>query len=209
MPRLQDAPIRFLLRSACLLAALALPGRAAAQDTEEPRRFCVLGRPLPTCETVLVAQFTYYPRIQRFNDLNAPFEWEFGALVNRGTAGALGATVVLGADGNGVRTAVKGRYRRWVGRYVALDASGGVAYARRDVADPSSPDHEPALGVTGDLALGLTDWVSVGVRGDLMWSGLDRGPEAATYGGVRLGTFPGIVAGIAAAAVVLAVGGAS
>lgn len=108
MRRLEDVPIRFFLRSACLLAALALPGRVAAQDTEETRRFCIFGRPLPSCQTVLVAQFTYYPRIQRFSDLNPAYEWEFGALVNRGTTRGLGATVVLGADGNGVRTAVRG-----------------------------------------------------------------------------------------------------
>lgn len=209
MRRLGAAPVRFLLRGACLLAALVLPGRIAAQDTGETRRFCFFGRPVPACETVLVAQFTYYPRVQRFSRLNPAYEWEFGALVNRGTTQALGATVVLGGDGNGIRTALKGRYRRWAGRYVALDASGGVAYARRDVADPSSPAHEPALGVTGDVALGLTDWVSVGVRGDLMWSGMDREPEAATYGAVRLGTLPGLIAGMAALAVVMAAGGAS
>lgn len=195
------------LRAASLLALLALPGRVAAQDADETRRFCVFGRPEPSCETLLVAQFTFYPRIQRYGDLDPAYEWEVGALVNRGRTQALGATVVLGGDGNGIRTALKGRYRRWVGRYAALDASGGVAYARRDVADPSSADHEPAFGVTGDLALGLTDWVSVGVRGDLMWSDLDREPAGATYGAVRLGTVPGLVAGIVALFGVVAVGG--
>lgn len=200
---------RDTLRAACLLVLLALPDAAAAQDADEARRFCVLGRPEPSCETLMVAQFTYYPRIQRYGDLDPAYEWELGALVNRGRTQALGATVVLGGDGNGIRTALKGRYRRWVGRYAALDASGGVAYARRDVADPSSADHEPALGVTGDLTLGLTDWMAVGVRGDLMWSGLDREPARVTYGAVRLGTVPGLVAGIVALAGVLAVGGAS
>ncbi len=195
------------LRAACLLVLLALPDPLVAQDADETRRFCVFGRPEPSCETLLVAQFTFYPRIQKYSDLDPAYEWEFGALVNRGGTQALGATVVLGGDGNGIRTALKGRYRRWVGRYVALDASGGVAYARRDVADPSSADHEPALGVTGDLTLGLTDWVSVGVRGDLMWSDLDREPAGATYGAVRLGTIPGLLAGIVALAGVVAVGG--
>lgn len=208
MRRIEHAPITSL-RAVCLLLALAFPGRVDAQDAEETRRFCVLGRPEPSCETLLVAQFTFYPRVQKYSDIDPAYEWEFGALVNSGRSQALGATVVLGGDGNGIRTALKGRYRRWVGRYVALDASGGVAYARRDVADPASADHEPALGVTGDLTLGLTDWVSVGVRGDLLWSGSDREPEGVTYGAVRLGTIPGLVAGIVALAVLGAVGGAS
>jgi hypothetical protein len=196
---------RLLARAASLACALALAplGHAAAQETEETRRFCAFGRPQPSCETVLVAQFTFYPRIQRLNDLEAPYEWELGALVNRGRNQAVGATVVLGADGNGLRTAVKGRYRRWMGRYVALDASGGVAYARRDGAERSFVT-EPAFGVTGDVAVGLTDWVSVGVRGDLMWSDLDREPAAATYGAVRLGTVPGVVVGVIGLALVAA-----
>jgi hypothetical protein len=50
------------------------------------------------------------------------------------------------------------------------------------------------VGVTGDVALGLTDGVAIGVRGDLMWSELDGAPVANTYGTVRVGTIPaGIV----------------
>lgn len=138
-----------------------------------------------------MAQFTYYPGLQPSSELESTYEWELGVLVNRGATQAVGATVVLGMDGNGYRTAAKARYRRWLGRGAALDASVGVAYARRESA--TSYLHDPAYGVTGDVAVGLTDWVSVGVRGDVMWSHLDRAPATATYGAVRLGTRPGIV----------------
>lgn len=200
---------RLLTRAAALACALSLPfaARGAAQETEEPRHFCREGRPLPACERVLVAQFTYYSRIQRFSDLDPPYEWEVGVLVNRGATQALGATVVLGMDGSGFRAAAKGRYRRWLSRHAALDAAGGVAYARRE--QPASYLTDPAFGVTGDVAVGLTDWVSVGVRGDLLWSHIDRAPAAATYGAVRLGTRPGIVALILGLGFVLLASGVS
>lgn len=194
MPPSTRTAVRRLTRAATLACALSLASaaRGAAQETEEPRQFCRTGRPQPACERVLVAQFTYYPGLQPTGDLDAPYEWEVGVLVNRGATQALGATVVLGMDGSGLRAAAKGRYRRWLSRHAALDASGGVAYARREQAASYLTD--PAFGVTGDVAVGLTEWVSVGVRGDLLWSHVDRAPAAATYGAVRLGTRPGIVA---------------
>lgn len=208
-PRRNVARLLACAATLALSLALAIPA-AAQEDAEEPRRFCSVGRPQPSCEAMLVAQFSYYPRIQRFSDLEAPYEWEIGALVNRGPTYAVGGTVVLGADGNGRRAAVKARYRRWIGRYAALDAAGGVAYAQRDRVAPVQYLAEPAFGVTGDVALGLTDWASVGVRGDLLWSDLDREPVGATYGTVRLGTVPGLVAtvmGAVFAAVVVSVSG--
>lgn len=187
---------------AALLAALALPGLARAQDPEPNRRFCAIGRPQPTCDVALIAVFTYYPRILQRSELESPFEVELGALVNRGHTEAVGLTLALGADRIGGRTALKGRYRRWIGRYAALDAAGGVAVAQRDVVRSSTTDQAFALatdrayGLTGDVALGLTDWVSVGVRSDLLWGGGAPGPAAATYGTVRLGTIPGVIYGV-------------
>ncbi|HYR06139.1 MAG TPA: hypothetical protein VEQ60_00120 [Longimicrobium sp.] len=191
---------------ACALS-LALPARAVAQENaEEPRAFCKVGRPQPSCDRMLFAQFTYYPRIPADSDLESPYEWEIGALVNRGSAQAVGATLVLGNDGNGVRTAVKARYRRWLGRYAAFDAAGGLALARRTWAPTPAADRT-AVGVTSDVALGLTDWVSVGVRGDLLWSDLDGAPAGNTYGTVRVGTRPGVVVSILGLALVAAFAG--
>jgi hypothetical protein len=191
---------------ACALS-LALPTRATAQENaEEPRSFCKIGRPQPSCDRMLFAQFTYYPRIPADSDLESPYEWEIGTLVNRGPAQAVGGALVLGNDGNGVRTALKARYRRWLGRYAAFDAAGGLALARRDW-PPTPAADRTAVGVTGDVALGLTDWVSVGVRGDLLWSHLDREPVGGTYGTVRLGTRPGVVVSILGLALVAAFAG--
>ncbi|WP_420129972.1 hypothetical protein [Longimicrobium sp.] len=187
-----------LVRAATLACALllALPARAAAQEAgaqedKEPRDFCWRGRPQSSCEMVAVVHFSYYPPMPPTRDLGAPWEWEFGLLVNRGPAHAVGGTVSVGMDGDGTRTALKARYRRWLSRYAAVDASGGLALATSDW-DPSPFNHNSALGVTGDVAVGFTDWASVGVRGDLLWR--DGEPLNATYGTVRLGTTPGLTA---------------
>lgn len=181
---------------ACALS-LALPAGAAAQEEEEPRQFCTAGRPHPACEMVLVAQFSYYPGILPSSDLANPYEWEIGVLVNRGPRHAVGGTLVLGIDANGRRAAVKARYRRWISRNVAVDGSGGLAFANQGWV--SNATDRRMMGFTGDVAAGLTDWVSVGVRGDVMWSRADGKPRGATYGTVRWGTGPGIVLSVVGA----------
>jgi hypothetical protein len=189
--------LAFAATLACALL-LALPARAAAQDAgpqkdEEPRDFCWRGRPQPSCEMVAVVHFSYYPPMPPTRDLGPPWEWEFGLLVNRGPTHAVGGTVSVGLDGDGTRTALKARYRHWLSRYAAVDASGGLAIATSDWS-PTPFNDNSAIGVTGDVAVGFTDWVSVGVRGDLLWR--DGEPRNATYGTVRLGPAPGLVASL-------------
>lgn len=185
--------VQHLARAALLAVCLSLPGRAAAQPGEEGRPFCLFGRPLPSCRTMLIAQATYYPVAAGASGLGEPLEVEVGVLRNRAGGDAVGMTLALGGDPNGARGALKGRYRRWIGRSVALDVAAGLAAGARESADYVG---EPAFGVTGDAALGLTDWISLGVRGDVLWSGADHAPAAAGYGTVRLGTVPGTVATI-------------
>jgi hypothetical protein len=198
---------RLLACAAALACALSLALPAAAQETtEEPRAFCKTGRPQPSCDRLLFAQLSFYPRIPADSDLESPYEWEIGTLVNRGPSQAVGGTLVLGNDGNGVRTALKARYRRWLGRHAAFDAAGGLALARRDWQPTGT--RNMAAGVTGDVALGLTDWVSVGVRGDLLWSAVDdNAPVAGTYVTVRVGTRPGVVVSALGLALVAAMAG--
>lgn len=186
---------RLLARAATLACALslALPARAGAQEDQEPRDFCWAARPQSSCEMVAVAQFSYYPPMPISRDLDPPWEWEFGLLVNRGPTHAVGGTVAVGMDGDGTRTALKARYRRWLSRYAAVDASGGLAIATSDW-DPTPFNDNSAIGVTGDVAVGFTGWVSVGVRDDLLWR--DGEPLNATYGTVRLGAGPGLVVGL-------------
>lgn len=215
-------PPSFRGRTAALLALavlLAAPPAAFAQDTA-PGPFCLAGRPAPSCRAFLVAQGSYFPRLAgsarpaeingrsfEATELEGHYEWEVGVMVNRGADNAVGGTLMVGHDGNGPRLALKARYRRWLGRHAALDAAAGVLHARRDL--PGGPPYdEPGLGLTGDVSAGLTDWAMVSVRGDVLWSG-DSGSAWATYGGVRLGTAPGVVVSAVLLALVAAGSGAS
>lgn len=214
------------------LAALALSltgvctysGTAAGQIGEhrpEPPRsdrdFCWEGRPLESCRTFLLAEGgmhvllagSRYTRNEYNNrgttrsaHLAGHLNWEIGVLVNRGAADAVGATVLVGGDPNGLRLGVKGRYRRWMGRHAALDLGAGVLAARRaapfEGADADRPGNRHVVvgGLTGDAALGLTDWASLSVRGDLLLDG-NGSPAHGVYGGLRLGTRPAAVATVA------------
>lgn len=208
-----------LLRLLALTAALLPAGRAQGQ-VEQPRPardFCWAGRPAESCGSFLIAEGgahlllggSRYTRneynhrgVTRSRHLAGHLNWEIGVLVNRGPETAVGATVLVGADPNGLRLGVKGRYRRWMGRHAALDLGAGVMGGRR-AAPFEGPDagregnrHVVVGGLTGDAALGLTDWASLSVRGDLVVDG-DGTPAHGVYGGLRLGTRPAAVATVA------------
>lgn len=199
---------------AAALACIAMHAPAAPAQIEpapSPRGFCWTARPLESCRTFLVAEggayvalaSTRYTRrgfdreVTRSMHLTGHAGWEVGVMRNVSSRDAVGAAVLAGADANGERIAVKGRYRRWMSPGSAMDVGAGLMFARRaePYPDPDTPGnlHVPVTGLTADVALGLTDWAGVSVRGDLL---VDEDGERATavYGGVKLGTRPALVA---------------
>lgn len=213
----------FLACAAFTLGAAELPAQTQEAKTET---FCIAGRPLPSCSYFLVATGSFnahlggssststfegpsgtvrwdYPKMQDNYDL------EIGVMANRGAGTALGAALSAGLDGNsGLRLALKVRHRRWLGRYASLDAGAGVLRTHVQP-DRTNGLGDPArgYGVTGDLTVGLTDWVAVSGRGDLVWS--EGEPVHALYGGIRLGSLPTLFTGLAALVALRAVAGAS
>lgn len=190
-----SSSIRPLLRVASLAAALALPAGASAQDAEEPRAFCRRGAPAPRCAAFLVAHLNYYPEWDA--DVREPAEpwrmaeWEVGAMVNHRPGEAVGAAVAVGTSPTGFHLALKGRYRRWLGPGLALDAGAGPMVAQHP---PRTYPHQTIAGVTADATVGLTDWVAVSARGYLFPSGAeDGGSLSGAELGVRVGTVPGLI----------------
>jgi hypothetical protein len=198
-----------------------------AQETElsESETFCIAGRPLPSCQSFLVATGGKYPRIGgssygrefevngktirlEFPEMYNHFDVEIGVLANRSPETALGAALSVGYS-TGLRVALNARYRRWLGRYAALEAGVGVLRApvHLEARTDNRIDYSYGYGVTGDVTLGLTDWISLSGRGDIVWSAGE--PVHALYGGVRLGSLPTLFTGIVAAVGLAAVGGAS
>lgn len=205
-------PIEHMAALALACVAMHAPAAPAQVETAEtPRAFCWTGRPAESCRTFLVAELSghmavastrYTRRGYRREDtrsmhLTGHGAWEVGAMRNVSHRDAVGAALMVGGDANGERIALKGRYRRWMSRSSAMDAGAGLMFARRAEphADPNEPGnlHVPVAGLTGDVALGLTDWVGVSVRGDLLFDA-DGKPATGLYGGLKLGTRPGLVA---------------
>lgn len=206
---------------AALLAGIALapgaasaqidaPGAAPARAPVGQRGFCYVGRPAESCRMFLVAEGNaygafagsryrrtgYQGEVRRHRHLAPHIAWEIGAMRNVTERDAVGAALLVGGDANGERVALKGRYRRWLTPRSAVDVGAGALFARRSEphADPDRPGnfHVPVAGLTGDVAVGLTDWVGVSLRGDLL---LDADGERAhaLYGGLKLGTRPAAV----------------
>jgi hypothetical protein len=185
--------------------------RAQIEPAQTQRTFCWAGRPAESCRTFLVAELSGYTavastrytrtgfdgRTTRSMHLTGHAGWEVGAMRNVSPRDAVGLAVMAGGDANGERLALKARYRRWTSETAAIDVGAGVMFARRaePYADPQleGNQHVPVTGLTGDLAFGLTDWVGVSVRGDLLYDE-DGDPATGLYGGLKLGTRPGMVA---------------
>lgn len=208
-----------LARRPALIIALAWaalgPDAAGAQvePRPEPRAFCRTARPADECRTFLLVEGGAYlllggSRYERMDfdgsrdrerHLTGHVGLEVGAMANVSRRNALGATLLVGADANGERVALKGRWRRWTSPGTAVDLGAGALFARRAEARPpgeSGNDHVPVHGVTADVSLGFTEWVSASVRGELLW---DEDGQAASgvYTGVKLGPRPTAVAAAA------------
>lgn len=221
--RIHVLRLTMLASAAAALEAAPLPAQA---PEAVPEAFCIAGRPLPSCRYFLVATGGYHPRAGgstftrefevdgRTVRVESPrlgdhYDLEIGVLANRGAGDALGGVVGVGlGQGTGLRLAVKGRYRRWMGRHAALEVGAGVLRARVEQGRMAGPtDHSYGYGMTGDVTAGLTDWISLSGRADLVWA---EGESAhAWYGGVRLGSLPTLFTGILAAVVLTAVAGES
>lgn len=183
---------------------------AAAPAAAQPAPICRTGRPAADCGTFAVATLNYYPGSPRTAEADIPWklvEWEAGWMVNRGPAHAVGASLALGTGETGFHLAVKGRYRRWVGREWALDAGAGLLVAQHP---PRVYPHETLGGLTADATFGLTDWIAVTGQARVLWGASDGGPVTGAEVGVRLGTLPGAIATVLGGAYLLggALGGA-
>jgi hypothetical protein len=206
-------------------------GKALAQASPQPeppapRSFCWEGSPASECRAFLVMEGRLYQQLagSRYPYRHGPYgpradevephlelsgyvAWEVGAMVNTAPDRAVGASLLLGVEEGGLRVAMKGRYRRWLNRTAAWDVGAGVLAAKRRVVGDVGSDYVPAVGLTGDVSIGLTRWVGVGVEGDLLFSQDDRDPATGLYAGVKLGKGPtggltGIMATFGAIAII-------
>jgi hypothetical protein len=189
--------IRPFLRIVALLAAMAVPGGAGAQEAQEaeqPASFCRTGRPAHACREFLVAHLSYYPELNE-QARAEPWrwvEWEVGAMVNHLPAHAAGAALAVGtSERHGFYLALKGRYRLWLMDGAALDAGAGLLVAQHPI---NTYPHQRITGWTADASVGLTDWAALIVRAYTLEGGAEDGGNVSGGDlGVRVGTRPGLI----------------
>ena len=167
-------------------AAAQTPVPAPARDSVRTDSFCWRGRPLPHCEDFALFELGYHTRvastqlsetIDSFNgpsylsrrpDVRSQFLWTVGMMRNRDARTAIGGGFVLGANEQGGVFGLQGRWRRWLGGTMSLDA--GLGGARVSTQEPVSRSPEtfvsdPArFGVLLDGHFNAGDRIAAGVR---------------------------------------------
>ena len=188
-----------------LLVAFLPAADARGQTDSQPGRVCFRARPAPTCRAFWITEITAYQRFwgtaftQEYPGFRAQHEhlgghlsWEIGGMVNRGSESAVGAAVQVGFGYSGNRRGLTGRYRRWLaGGRGTLDYAAGLLRGQASLPYPHVS--VGAHGLTGDVSMGWMDLVALSGRADLLRAA-NGDYVSAVYGGVRLGSYPAIVA---------------
>lgn len=200
-----------------------LQARVAAQqppkatgDVRQGSGFCYASRPSPECASYLIFEITGAVRLAGTTRLYAPtavpyvgctvgcaiedqpgyIAWDLGYMKNKSSRYALGGSLQVGGNEDGVRLALRARSRLFVSRYGVVDlAAGPLAQRIGRAAEPRE-----AYGGTADVTLGVRRVGGLMIGTDIL---NDRNRIAsAVHGGMRLESWPG-----AAATALVAVGG--
>ena len=187
-----------------ILTMLAIAASADAQVSPTdslPGRGCLRGRPKPRCQSFWVTEFSVTPRMNANpsggGGPNYYYTWDLGGMRNVGARTALGGAVFLGGEDDGARFGLTFRYRRWITSATALDLSPGVLVAGGD--NKRAPRFP---GFTGAAGIMHRDLVGLAVRFEAVPDSAGS-VETAWYGGLRFGSYPGIVMSIVGPLIVL------
>jgi hypothetical protein len=117
------------------------------------------------------------------------FTWELGRMSHLSAKTAMGATLLIGVDGNDmVRFGVKPRYRRWLDKKTSLDIAPGILISG------SEPLKSRLPGFTTHVGLNFEDIVML--YGQMEIHRLENyGTDVAWYSGVKLGSSAGLIVG--------------
>lgn len=130
------------------------------------------------------------------------FSAELGGMVNRGKKNAIGGTLLLDVNTDGVNVGLKGRYRRWLTpEGIALDFGAGLRTSRDDVPGDYTYSNyyggqpvnkQSNIGFTGDVAINAMDYAAIVARVDVDKYGRRMQPTVAL--GVRAESRPAVFA---------------
>lgn len=178
-----------------LIAAVAAP--LAAQQA--PASWCVRGAPRQRCATFPLTElgFAVGPSTAtRGTPVN--LTWDVGVMRNVGDRAAIGGSItVIVDDADRTMLGVRPRYRRWLRDRISLDLAPAVLIAELRNASFPEPSF-PAF--SGFVGLNLGDLVAVTAQAELLR--VAGRSETIFQVGLRLGSYPGLIAMPAAAAFV-------
>ncbi len=195
------------IRSPALVAwAFVCVSGVSAQEPGDGRSWCLRGGTPETCKAFWITEFGASLPLSSNRGVGEAIlvTWELGAMGSVSPAGAFGAAVFLSVDGGpqGLLVGVRPRYRHWLGS-TTLDVAVGLYKSIERSGGPR---------VTGQVALGLTDWIAITTQADFFGNSRCAtygrtfrdcvSTEAFTdmiwYGGARLGSVPGLLTGLLA-----------
>ena len=173
------------------------------------------GKPLPI-RFFHITEFGYSVRLSQSDapryggNRDFHLQWEYGVMKNVKPSWALGITGYYSADDDGSRIAVKLRGRRWLGRNTSIDfGAGPIVRAYSSLIDN-------ALGLVAGISLNQSDLVSATMTLELIpwkepvFGGGYTGPavyregtETTLYTGIKFGSYPGTILGVAVPLVIL------
>ena len=190
-------------------------------DVRHAAEFCFTSQPSPECGSYLIFEITGAARLTGTTRLYAPtavpyagctvgctiedqpgyIAWDLGYMKTRSSRYALGGSLQLGGNEDGVRLGLRARSRVFISHYGVVDLSAGpLAQRIGRAAEPRE-----AYGATADAALGIRRIGVLLIGTDLV---NDRHRLAtAVHGGVRLESLPAVAATalVAAGAIATAV----
>jgi hypothetical protein len=126
---------------------------------------------------------------ERYTPAKRYFTWEVGRMLTMNRRSALGAALFLGTDANDMlRFGVKPRYRRWLDSKVSLEIAPGILIRGGDPLESTFP------GVNTHVGLNFEDNFILYAQMEVNRT-KNYGTDVAWYGGVKLGSSPGLIAG--------------
>lgn len=196
----------------CLCSILALAplniligqeAGTAARTAAPQKQLCFRGAVAEQCRSFLLTELSRHGRVagtgfqQQFGngtaayrpDLGTYTHFEFGVMHNRSARTAWGLAAGLGQDGSGLRVTAKARHRRWIGAAASVDLGAGIASATARAPYPELSAR--AFGLTGEVAVNVSDLVGLHLSADLMRTADER-TVSAMYAGARLGSYAGL-----------------
>lgn len=197
----------FCLRALLVLAPLdVLIGQetdTSSRTAAPQKHLCFRGATADQCRSFLLTELSRHGRVagtgfqQEFGngtaayrpDLGTYTHFEFGVMHNRPGRTAWGLAAGLGQDRSGLRVTAKARHRRWIGAASSVDLGAGIASATARAPYPDISAR--AFGLTGEVAVNVSDFVGLHLSADLMRTADER-TVSAMYAGARLGSYAGL-----------------